>query len=195
MAFSWGQRFQRRAASTPRTVGLVRESVVIDMLRAADPRLGEPECWQRKAGAFDFGAFQKLRESGVTVFHPAVDLNARGPLRPSAIGRSTGTPSSVAIRTSFCAWMGRRTSPQAPRAAERPASSWVFEFRPLPYRQDVAYWSWPARLAAHLQCAELDRGGLRSGARLRADRLRRTGGGRDEPHRYGGGHLAHGRPN
>jgi membrane dipeptidase len=62
-----------------RAVDLVRESVVIDMLGLLTLDWTKLNRWQREAGAFDSGAFQKLRESGVTVFHPAVALNASRP--------------------------------------------------------------------------------------------------------------------
>ena len=68
-----------RRAYSARTVDLVRESVVIDMLGLLTLDWAKLDRWQREAGAFDSGAFQKLSESGVTVFHPAVDLHAPRP--------------------------------------------------------------------------------------------------------------------
>ena len=62
-----------------RAVGLVRESVVIDMLGLLTLDWAKLDRWQREAGAFDPGAFRKIEESGITVFHPAVDLNAPQP--------------------------------------------------------------------------------------------------------------------
>ena len=62
-----------------RAVDLVRDSVVIDMLGLLTLDWAKLDRWQREAGAFDSSAFQKLRESGITVFHPAVDLNAPRP--------------------------------------------------------------------------------------------------------------------
>ena len=62
-----------------RAVDLVRESVVIDMLGLLTLDWAKLDRWQREAGTFDSSAFQKLRESGITVFHPAVELNAPRP--------------------------------------------------------------------------------------------------------------------
>ena len=62
-----------------RTVDLVRESVVIDMLGLLTLDWAKLDRWWRQAGAFDSGAFRKIEGSGITVFHPAVDLNTPRP--------------------------------------------------------------------------------------------------------------------
>ena len=58
---------------------LVRESVVIDMLGLLTLDWAKLDRWQRQAGAFDSGAFRKIEDSGITVFHPAVGLNTPRP--------------------------------------------------------------------------------------------------------------------
>jgi membrane dipeptidase len=62
-----------------RAVDLVRESVVIDMLGLVTLDWAKLERWERVPGAFRPGDFHKLRESGITVFHPAVALDTRRP--------------------------------------------------------------------------------------------------------------------
>jgi membrane dipeptidase len=64
---------------SPRTVDLVSESVVIDMLGLLTLDWAKLDRWQRQADAFDSGAFRKIEDSGITVFHPAVDLNTPRP--------------------------------------------------------------------------------------------------------------------
>ncbi len=62
-----------------RTVDLIHESIVIDMLGLVTLDWTKLEQWQRVPGAFKPSDFQKLRDSGINVFHPAVDLNAPDP--------------------------------------------------------------------------------------------------------------------
>jgi membrane dipeptidase len=68
-----------RTEYSRRTVELVRESLVIDMLGLVTLDWGKLERWQLQPGAFRSADFQKLRSSGITVFHPAVDLSAPDP--------------------------------------------------------------------------------------------------------------------
>lgn len=68
-----GGEYSRRA------VDLVHESVVIDMLGLLTLDWAKLDRWQRQAGAFDPAAFRKIEDSGITVFHPAVDLNTPRP--------------------------------------------------------------------------------------------------------------------
>jgi len=63
-------------AYSPRAIGLVRESLVIDMLGLVTTDWAKLDRWQREAGAFTGADFRKLKESGITVFHPAVELGA-----------------------------------------------------------------------------------------------------------------------
>lgn len=76
-------RFQLFARShneySRRAVDLVRESVVIDMLGLVTLDWAKLEKWQREPGAFRPSDFHKIQESGITVFHPAVDLNTEDP--------------------------------------------------------------------------------------------------------------------
>lgn len=62
-----------------RTVDLVGRALVIDMLGLLTldwPRLRQ---WHADPHAFRPADFESLRESGITVFHPAVDLNGSDP--------------------------------------------------------------------------------------------------------------------
>ena len=68
-----------RAEYSRRTVDCVRDSVVIDMLGLVTLDWDKLRRWQLEPGAFKPADFHKLRESGITVFHPAVDLNTADP--------------------------------------------------------------------------------------------------------------------
>jgi membrane dipeptidase len=54
------------------TVDLVRESTVIDMLGLLTLDFKKLDAWRTGAQSFRPADFQRLRESGITVFHPAV---------------------------------------------------------------------------------------------------------------------------
>ncbi len=69
-----------------RTVELVQESLVIDMLGLLTLDWVKLERWELQPKAFQTADFRKLRSSGITVFHPAVDLNATSP--EEAYGRT-----------------------------------------------------------------------------------------------------------
>ncbi|MGE5647849.1 MAG: dipeptidase [Acidobacteriota bacterium] len=62
-----------------RTIDLIRESIVIDMLGLVTLDWNKLERWQREPGAFKPSDFRKIQDSGITVFHPAVDLNTPDP--------------------------------------------------------------------------------------------------------------------
>jgi membrane dipeptidase len=62
-----------------RTIELVRDSIVIDMLGLVTLDWTKLERWQREPGAFHNADFQKIQSSGISVFHPAVDLNTPDP--------------------------------------------------------------------------------------------------------------------
>ncbi len=64
---------------SPRTFDLVRDSIVIDMLGLLTLDWAKLDRWWRQDGAFDSRAFRKIEGSGITVFHPAVDLNTPRP--------------------------------------------------------------------------------------------------------------------
>ncbi len=70
---------RERPEYSRRTFDLVRESVVIDMLGLLTLDWNKLEHWERDAGGFKTADFKKLRSSGITVFHPAVDLNSASP--------------------------------------------------------------------------------------------------------------------
>ncbi len=67
------------AEYSTRAIDLVRESVVIDMLGLLTLDWGKLERWQREPGAFRRADFRKIQDSGISVFHPAVDLNTSQP--------------------------------------------------------------------------------------------------------------------
>lgn len=60
-----------------RTVELVGRSLVIDMLGLPTLDWRMLERWERTPDGFRPGDFRKLKSSGITVFNPAVDLDAR----------------------------------------------------------------------------------------------------------------------
>ncbi len=71
--------FGKTRRYSKRAVELVHESVVIDMLGLLTLDWGLLERWQRQPGAFCESDYCKLQSSGITVFNPAVDLNASDP--------------------------------------------------------------------------------------------------------------------
>jgi membrane dipeptidase len=74
--FLSGPRFQLFAGSlteySPRTIDLVRQSIVIDMLGLLTLDFPKLYGWQRAPETFTKADFDKLIDSGITVFHPAV---------------------------------------------------------------------------------------------------------------------------
>jgi membrane dipeptidase len=65
------------AEYSKRAVELVEESLVIDMLGLLTLDWSRLARWKREPGAFRPADYQKLKSSGITVFHPAVDLDSR----------------------------------------------------------------------------------------------------------------------
>jgi membrane dipeptidase len=64
-----------RSEHSARAVELVGRSMVIDMLGLLTLDWPKLHAWQHDPGAFGGSDLQKLRSSGVRVFHPAVDPN------------------------------------------------------------------------------------------------------------------------
>src|ERR1700688_2830345 len=54
------------------TVDLVRESTVIDMLGLLTLNFKKLDTWRTRPASFRLADFQRLKDSGITVFHPAV---------------------------------------------------------------------------------------------------------------------------
>jgi len=54
------------------TVDLVRESTVIDMLGLLTLDFKKLDTWRTRPASFHLSDFQRLKDSGITVFHPAV---------------------------------------------------------------------------------------------------------------------------
>lgn len=71
------------------TVDLVRGATVIDMLGLLTLDFGKLSAWRRDPRNFQLADFQKLKDSGVTVFHPAVGYNA-GDIFKASLGDITG---------------------------------------------------------------------------------------------------------
>jgi membrane dipeptidase len=71
--FAGERRYSKRA------VNLVQESVVMDMLGLLTLNWDLLGRWERQPGAFCEADYRKLQSSGITVFNPAVDLNAQNP--------------------------------------------------------------------------------------------------------------------
>lgn len=59
-----------------RALDLVQRSLVIDMLGLLTMDWPKLERWQRIPGSFSEEDFQKLKQSGIDIFHPAVEPNA-----------------------------------------------------------------------------------------------------------------------
>ena len=57
---------------SPLTVDLVRESTVIDMLGLITLDFQKLDTWRARPASFRPADFQRLKDSGITVFHPAV---------------------------------------------------------------------------------------------------------------------------
>jgi membrane dipeptidase len=55
-----------------RTLDLVRRSTVIDMLGLLTLDYRKMSAWQTQPGRFGEAEFQRLKDSGITIFHPAV---------------------------------------------------------------------------------------------------------------------------
>ncbi len=62
-----------------RTLDLVKESLVIDMLGLVTLDWQKLDLWETDPDAFRAADHEKLLKSGITVFHPAVDLNSSDP--------------------------------------------------------------------------------------------------------------------
>ena len=62
-----------------RTIELVERSVVIDMLGLLTQDWPKLYRWHDDPSSFETADFERLRNSGITMFHPAVDLNAADP--------------------------------------------------------------------------------------------------------------------
>ena len=62
-----------------RTIDLVHQSVVVDMLGLLTLNWQKLERWQASPLEFSKVERNKIRDSGITVFHPAVDVNTPDP--------------------------------------------------------------------------------------------------------------------
>ena len=67
---------QSEAEYSVRTVDLVRRSTVIDMLGLLTLDYRKLSVWETDPGRFRQADFLRLRDSGITVFHPAVGYTA-----------------------------------------------------------------------------------------------------------------------
>jgi membrane dipeptidase len=82
-----GPLVSRGVASVPglgrdypiRIIDLVRESTVVDMLAFLTTDWDKLERWQSQQGSFAQEDFDRIKSSGVTVFHPAVSYPAPDP--------------------------------------------------------------------------------------------------------------------
>jgi membrane dipeptidase len=76
LPFLNGSRFQLFAgcqgAYSARTIDLVKQSIVIDMLGLLTLDFPKLYAWQRGTEIFSQADFDKLKDSGINVFHPAV---------------------------------------------------------------------------------------------------------------------------
>jgi len=67
---------QNEAEYSTVTVDLVRQSTVIDMLGLLTLDFGKLSAWQQEPDRFQRGDFQRLRDSGITISHPAVGYDS-----------------------------------------------------------------------------------------------------------------------
>jgi membrane dipeptidase len=65
-----------RTEFSARTLDLVRRSTVIDMLGLLTLDYRKLSAWETDPGCFGRADFLRLRDSGITVFHPAVGYTA-----------------------------------------------------------------------------------------------------------------------
>jgi membrane dipeptidase len=63
---------QSETAYSALTIDLVRSATVIDMLGLVTLNFNKLSAWQAQPARFQHADFQKLKDSGITVFHPAV---------------------------------------------------------------------------------------------------------------------------
>ena len=68
---------ERRAQYSTRAIDLVKQSIVIDMLGLLTLDFPKLYGWQRAPETFAKTDFEKLKDSGITVFHPAVSYLGR----------------------------------------------------------------------------------------------------------------------
>ena len=68
---------QSKTEYSSRTLDLIRRSTVIDMLGLLTLDFEKLYTWQREPQRFQSCDFQKLKDSGTTVFHPAVGHRGR----------------------------------------------------------------------------------------------------------------------
>jgi membrane dipeptidase len=68
---------QSKTEYSSRTLELIRRSTVIDMLGLLTLDFGKLYTWQLEPESFQSTDFQKLKDSGTTVFHPAVGHHGR----------------------------------------------------------------------------------------------------------------------
>lgn len=68
-----------RPPYSPQVLDLVARTTVVDMLGLLTLDWEELRVWQREPVSFGYPEYYRLAASGVSVFHPAVDPNARDP--------------------------------------------------------------------------------------------------------------------
>jgi membrane dipeptidase len=71
------------------TLELIRRSTVIDMLGLLTLDYRKLEAWQAKPALFDGADFQRIKDSGITIFHPAVGFT-EGDVYASSLSDITG---------------------------------------------------------------------------------------------------------
>ncbi len=67
---------QDKAEYSTLTLDLIRQSTVIDMLGLLTLDFGKLSAWQTEPDRFRQADFQRLKDSGITIFHPAVGYDA-----------------------------------------------------------------------------------------------------------------------
>jgi len=88
-----------RTAYSTRTVDLVRRSTVIDMLGLLTLNYRKLSGWETDPHRFEEADFQRLRASGITVFHPAVGYT-EGDIHAESLRDITGWNSFISAHES-----------------------------------------------------------------------------------------------
>jgi membrane dipeptidase len=104
-----------------RTVDLVRRSTVIDMLGLLTLDYRKPCAWETDPRRFQYADFLRLKDSGITVFHPPVGYNT-GDIYTESLRDITGWNAFI----SEWRWTSRIvvTARPSTRSKPLPSPSW-----------------------------------------------------------------------
>ena len=153
-AVSASSRKTRLQQSIPAlTLDLVRRSTVIDMLGLLTLNYRKLLGWEAQPGLFGAADFEKLKDSGITIFHPAVGFT-EGDVYASSLRDITGLNEFIGahqdrfLRVDCPADFERAKHSGQDRNPDRPA-----EFEAFSHRRGCRQllWPGPARFATYLR--------------------------------------------